>query len=84
MAAEYIEADVPGLYVLAELYDRFFKKPTPALAAEIRLQRACYGQTPIDRRRLQWEIAKVDDARRPVQPSRQRTIGDPRALLHAS
>ena len=77
-----------GAYMLAALVDEFWHDPTNAkLAAEIRLQRQCYGLTPIDRRRLQWEIERAEDAqdrgkrRRPApQPSRQ---SDPRSVLHA-
>ena len=90
MAPEFIDgrADIHGLYMLAALVDEFWHDPTNAkLAAEIRLQRQCYGLTPIGRRRLQWEIERAEDAqdrgkrRRPApQPSRQ---SDPRSVLHA-
>src|SRR3990172_6247841 len=36
MAPEFLQADVHGLYVLAELVDAFWRAPTIALAAEIR------------------------------------------------
>jgi hypothetical protein len=32
------------------------------LAGEIRLQRLCFGLSPIDRRRLQWDIDRGDEA----------------------
>jgi hypothetical protein len=63
MAGEYLEADVPGLVALMKLQDRF-NYGGHELAAEIRLQRQCFGLTPIDRRRLQWETGKVEDAER--------------------
>ena len=33
-----------------------------SLMSEIRQQRQCFGLTPIDRRRLQWEIDRGDEA----------------------
>lgn len=66
MAPEYDSSDVHGLYVLADLIDSYWYADTPrargALAAEIRLQRQCFGLTPIDRRRLQWEIERTSEA----------------------
>jgi len=51
-----------GLFLLAVLVDGFWLKPHWTAAAEIRLQRQCFGLSPMDRRRLQWEIEKVDEA----------------------
>lgn len=62
MAPEYDASDRHGLFVLAVLVDGFWHKPHWTAAAEIRLQRQCFGLTPIDRRRLQWEIERVDEA----------------------
>ena len=86
MASEYLDADIHSLYILADLIDRYWRKPTPALAAEIRLQRQCFGLTPIDRRRLQWEVEKVNRATRQKGPEEKpkpsgRTR-DPREYLH--
>jgi hypothetical protein len=85
MAAEFIAADIPGLILLARLVDQFNYGET-GLAAEIRLQRQCFGLTPLDRRRLQWEIERVEAAgrRRPTNPARPETgIRDPRRALRA-
>lgn len=87
MAAEYIAADIPGLVLVAELVDRF-NYGEVALAAEIRLQRQCFGLTPLDRRRLQWEIKRVEaaDRQRPQQTSQTTSAGgarDPRRALRA-
>ena len=85
MAGELIRVDVPGLYILAELVDRFWHGET-TLAAEIRLERQCFGLTPLDRRRLQWEVAKVKDAERkraPRQVEQPTVRNDPRRLLRA-
>lgn len=87
MAAEYIAADVPGLVILAQLIDRF-NYGDPDLAAEIRLQRQCFGLTPLDRRRLQWEIERAESAgrRRPSSSQAPPAAGgarDPRRALRA-
>ena len=80
MADEYLDADVHGLYLLTELVDRFWRQPTTALAAEIRQQRLAYGLTPIDRRRLEWTVAKLEkpDVKPPAKP-----VSDPRVVLKA-
>lgn len=87
MAAEFIAADVPGLVIVARLVDRF-NYGDVGLAAEIRLQRQCFGLTPLDRRRLQWEIERVEAAERKkpttTQPLAQRKgARDPRSALRA-
>lgn len=61
MAAEYLPADVPGLVKLAKLEDEFNYGDHERIA-EIRLQRQCFGLTPLDRRRLQWEIERGEAA----------------------
>lgn len=91
MAPEYDESDLHGLYVLANLIDAYWREPSPrvqaGLAAEIRLQRQCFGLTPIDRRRLQWEIERTDEAqekgekRRAAKRKSETPAGDPRANL---
>lgn len=89
MAARFTKADTHGLYTLAALVDQFQRTPTPQLASEIRQQRACFGLTPIDRWRLQWEV--IGDATTPAKPRSspappppQPPPGeDPRALLRA-
>ena len=40
MATEYLRADVHGLVLLSDLVDLYWRKPTSALAPEIRLQRS--------------------------------------------
>ena len=87
MAAEYLDADVPGLVLLARLIDRFNYGDTD-LAAEIRLQRQCFGLTPLDRRRLQWEIERAEAAGRRRPPLGQTSapetgVRDPRRTLRA-
>ncbi|MEV0646087.1 hypothetical protein AB0I28_12555 [Phytomonospora sp. NPDC050363] len=87
MAPEYNNSDRHGLFLLAALVDQFWTAPTTALAAEIRLQRQCFGLTPMDRRRLQWEIERSEDAqekgrkRRTVSASKSKPADDPRGFL---
>lgn len=92
MAAEFVEADHHGLFKLALLEDDYWKAKSPTarkeLASEIRLQRQCFGLTPLDRRRLQWEVEKVEDAqdkgrKRRRQPSSGKATSDPRRHLSA-
>lgn len=87
MAPEYTDADIHGLVLLAMLVDQFHRTPTAGLAAEIRLQRQCFGLTPIDRRRLQWEIDRGEVAETRTRSRRNSTrpqaadAPDPRLLL---
>lgn len=97
MAPEFDDSDRHGLFALAVLVDDFWMADKPstraALSAEIRLQRQCFGLTPIDRRRLQWEIERGEDAdertqkrkaaaRKSAQEARDEAV-DPRSLLQA-
>lgn len=90
MAPEFDDSDLHGLFLLAVLVDAFWTEPSQSLAAEIRLQRQCFGLTPIDRRRLQWEIDRGDQAEKNTQArknaakpksSRSSTKQDPRRML---
>lgn len=91
MAPEYDDSDRHGLFLLAVLIDEFWLSPTKELAAEIRLQRQSFGLSPIDRRRLQWEIERGDEAdertrRRRSKPAPKQAAddaADPRSILHA-
>ena len=83
MTSEYDPSDVHGLFVLAKLVDQFWLDPSPKLASEIRLQRQCFGLTPIDRRRLQWEIDRGEGAEesRQKRRSKPKPAGDLRSSL---
>ena len=93
MAPEYDDSDRHGLFALAVLVDDFWycqdAKLRKEIAAEIRQQRQGFGLTPIDRRRLQWEIERVDEAqdrgerRRAAAPKPSAPAADPRGVLHA-
>ena len=94
MAPEYDESDRHGLFKLAMLQDDFWTAETAKerkeASAEIRLQEQRFGLSPIDRRRLQWEIEKSEEAvekgakRRGSRPAANKSGGsDPRAGLRA-
>lgn len=88
MAPEFEKSDKHGLFILATLVNEFWLSPTKDLAAEIRLQRQAFGLTPMDRRRLQWEIERVDEAqdrgeRRRATTPKKAPAADPRSVLHA-
>lgn len=86
MASEFLDSDVHGLITLAELEDEFHRttdvRTRLELVKEIRLQRQAFGLTPIDRRRLQWEVRRADEAEKPKK-RRGRPKKDPREILRA-
>lgn len=77
MAPEYDDSDKHGLFILATLVNAFWNDPSKEIAAEIRLQRQCFGLTPIDRRRLQWEIERVDEAQDKARTRRAKAAPAP-------
>ena len=97
MAPEYDDADRHGLFELAMLRNDFWNATSlldrKLAATEIRLQDQRFGLSPIDRRRLQWEIERTDEAQ--DKGARRRTkaadrgeaqgkpAGDPRGVLSA-
>lgn len=64
MAPEFLQADAHGLFRLALLIDDYWTAGSATqrrkLAAEIRLQGQGYGLSPLDRRRLQWQVEQVE------------------------
>lgn len=82
MATEYTQADIHRVLLYVDLWDTYWCKPSTSVAAEIRLQGVCLGVTPIDRRRLQWEIKRVDaEPSKPSAPKRPERQSDPRSAL---
>jgi hypothetical protein len=88
MASEYLAADKDALYMLARLHQDFWMADTGTqrqqLAAEIRQQGVRFGLSPIDRRRLQWEVEKGDQAAERTTTRRERKNAsgkDPRDVL---
>ena len=84
MAGEWLSSDRHGLYLLARLVDDYWTAEDAGvrakLATEIRLQRQCFGLTPQDRRRLQWntERADVTGARMTTRKAPVARTADPR------
>jgi len=95
MATEWLESDVVGVvYRTAEMQQDFWtaKESAGRVAVETRIAKneERLGLSPIDRRRLQWEIEKGDEAHERTQKRRTQkelvkaTSGkDPRDLIKA-
>lgn len=88
MAGEYLDADKRDLFVLARLHQDFWAATTPigrqSLASEIRQQGVRFGLSPIDRRRLQWEVERGEQASTRTETRRQAkeaSARDPREAL---
>jgi hypothetical protein len=89
MASEWLEADVLGLvYRTAELQQDFWTadEAQGRVAVETRIAKneERLGLSPIDRRRLQWEIEKGDQAAERTSKRRQHkeaSSKDPREAL---
>jgi hypothetical protein len=87
MASQWIETDVDALGRLALIWDAFYQSPDAKVLAEIRLQEQRFGLSPLDRTRLQWEVARTEGAER-TQARRKESVArtgtnDPRAVLMA-
>lgn len=86
MAGQWLETDWDGLGRLALLWDEFNLKPNAEALKEIRLQSPAFGLSPLDRSRLQWEVARGDEAtqkRERAKPDHRETARDPRSILMA-
>jgi hypothetical protein len=84
MAGEFLKVDLNSLFILAVLIDRFWNEPSKNLAAEIRLQQQAFGLTPLDRRRLEWQVIQTEEAKDKADIKRSRRakiIDDPRGVL---
>lgn len=66
MRSEWTDSDVVGLVDVAKLWDMLYQPLTPSerikVMAEVRMQEQRYGLSPMDRRRLQWEIQRGEAA----------------------
>ena len=94
MAPEFDDSDRHGLFQLAMLVNDFWVSESVRerreLASEIRQQGQRFGLSPIDRRRLQWEIERSEEAldkgtrrRSKSEPAKSSGGSDPRAVLRA-
>lgn len=96
MAPEFDSSDIHQMFILLRLVDRFWSTDSMTgmkdLAAEIRLSGQRFGISPLDRRRLEWQIEQSEDAKdrgrrrrdpeaRPAPP--KKPVSDPRSVLRA-
>ncbi len=85
LATEYITVDIHALYRLAALIDMFWTSPTKEIAAEITKEQQGFGQTPLDRRRLEWTVEQAEQAKerrsKRVTAKAPITADDPRKFL---
>ena len=93
MAPEYDDSDRHGLFMLAMVVNDFWLAESATsrkeAAAEIRLQAQRFGLSPMDRRRLQWEIERTEEAQDAGKRRRSKSTStadpsvDPRSILRA-
>lgn len=84
MATEYLDADVEALLRLAVVVNDFWKRPKLATFEAINRAQAMFGLTPMDRKRLEWQIEQTKNARKGHKPERPATPeGDARNVLRA-
>lgn len=71
IAAEWVDADVPGLLALAVLVDEFWTTADRGVHAEIRMASREFGLSPLSRRSLQWEIKRLAEPAKAPPPTRR-------------
>jgi hypothetical protein len=87
VAVNYLNVDRHGLFRLAVLVDKFWRDSDSGfgvreIGAEIRLQQQAYGNTPLDRTRLQWEVEHPEPEKEPAEAEAPPVL-DPRKVLRA-
>lgn len=80
MAARFTMVDWNRLQRMARLVDSYYRRPTKDIAAEIRLQEASLGASPLDRLRAQMRIAPPAAAE-PAQRKTSRSSSSRRSRL---
>ena len=68
MASQWLGTDADALGRLALLWDQFYQNPDVKVMAEIRLQEQRFGLSPLDRSRLQWEVARGEEGMVKITP----------------
>ena len=86
MSHMFVAADLPALFRLLFLVNRFWDGGSLEVAKEIRMMEREFGLTPLSRRRLEWTIAQSEEAidRHEQKRSRRAVIidgDDPREVL---
>jgi hypothetical protein len=91
MSPEYVEADLDRLYMAASLVDSFWQAGgmDTKTHSEIRLALAPFGTSPLDRRKLEWELERPEPTAEedatmppPVAMVDPRLIADPKGLAN--
>ncbi len=86
MSHMFVEADLPALFRLLILVNRFWDTGSLTVAKEIRMLEREFGLTPLSRRRLEWTVAQAEEAtdRHEQRRSRRAVIidADPRGVLN--
>jgi hypothetical protein len=72
MAAEWLDSDVERLFMLALAVEDLWRNGNLDRLSEIRLSGALFGLSPIDRRRLNWEIDRGEEAEERTRDRRSR------------
>lgn len=85
MHHEFLLGDLPSLFRLAVLVDRFWKDGSLSVATEIRLMEREFGLTPLSRRRLEWQVVQTEEGKSKFEEKRLKKVqvieGDPRDIL---
>lgn len=88
MAEEFLRGDEPALFRLVALVDTYWRTMDLEVAREIRLLEREFGLTPLSRRRLEWNVAKIEDAVDRLRERRGKrpkiingSVSDPRQVL---
>ncbi len=84
MASQYLDSDVDGLRRIAVLMNDFWHRPKLSTFEAINRALAMFGQTPMDRKRLEWQIEQTERAANRMPPQRPSPAeSDPLAPLRA-
>lgn len=85
MSSAWIEADLPGLQRAIQLVEDFHRSESArermALQSEIRQQELRFGLSPIDRRRLEWEVEQPEEPEQAAEPEPTKPVVDPRSSM---
>lgn len=86
MRYEFLGGDLPALFRLVALVDKFWRSGSLNYAKEIRLLEREFGLTPLARRRLEWQVAQTEEAKDKHNMRRARRAqvisgDDPREVL---
>jgi hypothetical protein len=73
--------DIHGLRVLASLIDIYWREPSIALAAELRLQAPRFGLDPAARKSLGWHVTDQEPESAPTTADGSAATDDPRMGL---